>query len=41
MLKLFGDKGTARKAADSANVPILKGLYSATTLEEARNFSKV
>tara|TARA_B100001142_G_C14340057_1_gene657480 strand:+ start:254 stop:3652 length:3399 start_codon:yes stop_codon:yes gene_type:complete len=38
MLKLFGDKGTARKAADNANVPILKGLYSATTLEEAREF---
>ena len=38
MLKLFGDKGTARKAADSANVPILKGLYSATTLDEAREF---
>ena len=38
MLQLFGDKGTARKAADKANVPILKGLYSATTLEEAREF---
>jgi acetyl/propionyl-CoA carboxylase alpha subunit/acetyl-CoA carboxylase carboxyltransferase component len=38
ILDLFGNKGTARKAAKNAGVPILKGLYGTTTIEEAREF---
>ena len=37
-LELFGDKGRARAAAVAADVPVLKGLDHAATLEEAREF---
>ena len=37
-LELFGDKGRARAAAAASNVPVLKGLDRAVSLEEAREF---
>lgn len=37
-LELFGDKARARAAALASDVPVLKGLDHAVTLEEARNF---
>ncbi|MBL6895081.1 MAG: carbamoyl-phosphate synthase large subunit [Porticoccaceae bacterium] len=37
-LKLFGDKGKARSAAISANVPVLKGIDRGVTLSEAEKF---
>ena len=37
-LKLFGDKAQARQAAQAANVPIVKGLDHAVTLDEAKAF---
>ena len=37
-LELFGDKGRARTAAVASDVPVLKGLDRAVTLEEAREF---
>ena len=38
MLELFGDKARARTAAAAANVPILRGVDAAVSLEEARTF---
>ena len=37
-LKLFGDKARARQAAQAANVPIVKGLDHAVSLDEAKAF---
>ena len=37
-LELFGDKGRARAAAVGADVPVLKGLDHAVSLDEARDF---
>ena len=37
-LELFGDKGRARAAAAASDVPVLKGLDRAVSLEEAREF---
>ena len=37
-LDLFGDKAWAREAAVAANVPVIRGLDHAITLEEAREF---
>ncbi len=37
-LDLFGDKGRARSLAQSLGVPVLRGTFSATTLEDARFF---
>jgi acetyl/propionyl-CoA carboxylase alpha subunit/acetyl-CoA carboxylase carboxyltransferase component len=37
-LDLFGDKGRAREAARAADVPVLRGLDHAVTLDEARSF---
>ncbi len=38
MLELFGDKARARAAAAAAEVPILRGLDRAVSVEEAREF---
>ncbi|HET9447826.1 MAG TPA: carboxyl transferase domain-containing protein [Steroidobacteraceae bacterium] len=37
-LELFGDKGRARSLAQRLGVPVLRGTFSATTLEDARFF---
>ena len=37
-LRLFGDKARAREAASAANVPIVRGLDHAVSLEEAQAF---
>ena len=37
-LELFGDKGQARALAQRLEVPVLRGTFSATTLEDARFF---
>ncbi len=37
-LELFGDKARARKAAIAADVPIVRGLDHAVSLEEAKSF---
>jgi len=37
-LELFGDKGKARSLAQRLDVPVLRGTFSATTLEDARFF---
>jgi acetyl/propionyl-CoA carboxylase alpha subunit/acetyl-CoA carboxylase carboxyltransferase component len=37
-LELFGDKARARQAAAKADVPIIRGLDRATTLDEAKAF---
>ncbi|MGE0425895.1 MAG: carboxyl transferase domain-containing protein [Reyranellaceae bacterium] len=37
-LELFGDKARARQAASAADVPIIRGLDHATTLDEAKAF---
>jgi acetyl/propionyl-CoA carboxylase alpha subunit/acetyl-CoA carboxylase carboxyltransferase component len=37
-LELFGDKGKARSLAQRLDVPLLRGTFSATTLEDARFF---
>ncbi|MAI41840.1 MAG: carbamoyl-phosphate synthase large subunit [Gammaproteobacteria bacterium] len=37
-LELFGDKARARSAAVSADVPVLRGIDRAVSLEEARGF---
>ncbi|MGH8237678.1 MAG: biotin carboxylase N-terminal domain-containing protein, partial [Steroidobacteraceae bacterium] len=37
-LELFGDKGKARSLAQRLGVPVLRGTFSATTLEDARFF---
>lgn len=38
LLSLFGDKARAREAALAADVPVLRGLNHAVSLEEARDF---
>ena len=38
MLELFGDKGRARMAAAAADVPIMRGINKAVSIEDARNF---
>jgi acetyl/propionyl-CoA carboxylase alpha subunit len=38
MLELFGDKARARTAATAANVPILRGIDAAVSLDQARDF---
>ncbi len=38
MLELFGDKGRARMAATAADVPIMRGINKAVSIEDARNF---
>ncbi|MCY3969361.1 MAG: carbamoyl-phosphate synthase large subunit, partial [Acidobacteria bacterium] len=38
VLELFGDKGRARAAANTADVPVLRGTDQATDLDEARDF---
>ena len=40
MLELFGDKGKARALAQRLGVPVLRGTFSATTLEDARFFRR-
>jgi acetyl/propionyl-CoA carboxylase alpha subunit len=37
-LELFGDKGKARSLAQRLGVPVLRGTFGATTLEDARFF---
>src|SRR3974390_514542 len=37
-LDLFGDKAKAREAAQKADVPVIRGLDHAVTLDEARKF---
>jgi acetyl/propionyl-CoA carboxylase alpha subunit len=37
-LELFGDKAKARRAAVAADVPVVRGLDHAVTLDEARGF---
>jgi acetyl/propionyl-CoA carboxylase alpha subunit/acetyl-CoA carboxylase carboxyltransferase component len=37
-LELFGDKARARRAAEQADVPVIRGLDRAVTLEEVRGF---
>jgi acetyl/propionyl-CoA carboxylase alpha subunit/acetyl-CoA carboxylase carboxyltransferase component len=37
-LELFGDKGKARSLAQRLDVPVLRGTFGATTLEDARFF---
>lgn len=37
-LELFGDKGKARSLAQRLDVPVLRGTFSATTLDDARFF---
>ncbi len=38
VLELFGDKGRARAAATTADVPVLRGTERATDLDEAKDF---
>jgi acetyl/propionyl-CoA carboxylase alpha subunit len=38
-LELFGDKARARRAADAASVPVIRGIDRACTLEDVNRFS--
>ena len=38
VLELFGDKGRARAAAAAADVPIVRGINQAVSVEEAQDF---